>query len=71
MKYLGKNISEAIYTNSEGNPFLEAMPELLSNKEFFELIKSEVVFPKDYDGWSRQQWRNLLIELETGFYPLD
>ena len=46
MKYLGKNISEAIYTNSEGNPFLEAMPELLSNKEFFELIKSEVVFQK-------------------------
>lgn len=71
MKYLGKNISEAIYTNSEGNPFLEAMPELLSNKEFFELIKSEVVFPKDYDGWSRQQRRNLLIELETWFYPMD
>lgn len=47
MKYSNERVVEAKYTNPQGNPFAEALPPLLSKKEFDRQIRSKINLPKD------------------------
>lgn len=61
----------AEYGKEQGNPFLEALPELLGKTEFVERMKSEIHFPYDIKEKSPQERRNYLTELTTWFQPMD
>lgn len=73
MKYrnVHTNTVAAEYGKEQGNPFLEALPELLGKTEFTEHMKSEIQFPYDIQEKSPQERRNHLTELMTWFQPLD
>lgn len=73
MKYKNEytNTVAAEYGKEQGNPFLEALPELLGKMEFMELMKSEIQFPYDIQKKSPQGRRNYLTELTTWFQPMD
>lgn len=71
MKYAKEPVVSAEYTNPQGNPFLEALPELLGKKEFVEQMKSDIRFPYDLIQKSSQERRNHLTELTQWFWPMD
>ena len=73
MKYrnVHTNTVAAEYDKEQGNPFLEALPELLGKAEFTERMKSEIQFPYDIQEKSPQERRNHLTELTTWFQPMD
>ena len=73
MKYrnVHTNTVAAEYGKEQGNPFLEALPELLGKAEFTERMKSEIQFPYDIQEKSPQERRNYLTELMTWFQPMD
>lgn len=73
MKYRTEctNTVSAEYGKEHGNPFLEALPELLGKAEFVECMKSEILFPYDLKERSPQERRNYLTELTTWFQPMD
>ncbi|RHR44647.1 transposase [Clostridium sp. AF18-27] len=73
MKYRTEhtNTVSAEYGKEQGNPFLEALPELLGKAEFVERMKSEIHFPYDLPERSPQERRNYLTELTTWFQPMD
>lgn len=73
MKYrnVHTNTVAAEYGKEQGNPFLEALPELLGKAEFTERMKSEIQFPYDIRERSPQERRNYLTELMTWFQPMD
>lgn len=61
----------AEYDKEQGNPFLEAMPDLLGKSEFVEHMKSEIHFPYNLKERSPEERRNYLTELTTWFQPMD
>ena len=61
----------AEYDKEQGNPFLEAMPDLLGKPEFVEHMKSEIHFPYNLKERSPEERRNYLTELTTWFQPMD
>lgn len=61
----------AEYGKEQGNPFLEAMPDLLGKSEFVEHMKSEIHFPYNLKERSPEERRNYLTELTTWFQPMD
>lgn len=73
MKYRNEhtNTVAAEYGKEQGNPFLEALPELLGKAEFVDRMKSEIHFPYDLPERSPQERRNYLTELTTWFQPMD
>lgn len=73
MKYRNEhtNTVAAEYGKEQGNPFLEALPELLGKAEFVDCMKSEIHFPYDLKEKSPQERRNYLTELTTWFQPMD
>lgn len=73
MKYRNEhtNTVAAEYGKEQGNPFLEALPELLSKSDFVDRMKSEIHFPYDLTEKSPQERRNYLTELTTWFQPMD
>lgn len=73
MKYQNQhtNTVAAEYGKEQGNPFLEALPELMGKAEFVECMKSEIHFPYDLPERSPQERRNYLTELTTWFQPMD
>ena len=73
MKYRDShtNTVAAEYDKEKGNPFLEALPELLGKTEFTELMESEIHFPYDLGKRSPQERRTYLTELSTWFQPMD
>lgn len=73
MKYRNEhtNTVNAEYGKEQGNPFLEALPELMGKAEFVERMKSEIHFPYDLIEKSPQERRNYLTELTTWFQPMD
>ncbi|RJW53975.1 transposase [Clostridiales bacterium TF09-2AC] len=73
MKYrnVHTNTVAAEYGKEQGNPFLEALPELLGKAEFTEHMESEIQFPYDIRERSPQERRNHLTELTTWFQPMD
>ena len=73
MKYRDShtNTVTAEYDKEMGNPFLEALPELMGKSEFMERMSSEIRFPYDLEKRSPQERRTYLTELSTWFQPMD
>jgi hypothetical protein len=73
MKYRDNqtNTVAAEYDNEKGNPFLEALPELMGKAEFMERMRSEIHFPHDLGKCNPQERRTYLTELSTWFQPMD
>lgn len=71
MKYSNERVVEAKYTNPQGNPFAEALPPLLSKKEFDRQIRSKINCPKDPSACQPQERRAYLMELSKWFQPMD
>lgn len=73
MKYKDNhtNTVAAEYGKEQGNPFLEALPELMGKAEFVERMRSEIYFPCDIRDRQPQERRNYLTGLTTWFQPMD
>lgn len=73
MKYKNEytNTVAAEYGKEQGNPFWEALPELLGKAKFMECMESEIQFPYDIQEKNPQERRNYLTELTTWFQPMD
>ena len=71
MKYANEPVVNAKYINPQGNPFLEALPELLGKYEFVELIKSNIRLPYDLEDKKSQERRFYISELTKWFLPMD
>ena len=74
MKYGEDRIVEAIYDSDgikKGNPFLEAMPEMLTREELFEQIKGVPVLPSDVNMRMPMERRNMVPMLSEFFMPMD
>ena len=65
------NTVNAIYDEEHGNPYLEALPELLSKDDFDRLMLSHPSLPKDIDKLSPEERRQLLSEILKWFQPMD
>ena len=65
MKYRDNhtNTVAAEYDKEQGNPFLEALPELMGKVEFMERMNSEIRFPHDLNKKTPQERRTYLTEL--------
>ena len=73
MKYRNEyaNTVAAEYVKEQGNPYLEALPELMGKAEFVERMKSDIRFPYNFSERSPQERRNYLTELTSWFQPMD
>lgn len=73
MKYEGfqGNTVNAVYGNGNGNPYLEALPELLGKKEFEDRMRSRPEFPREIDRMTPEERRSLLTGLSSWFQPMD
>lgn len=76
MKYDAAPVVSAIYGRDETggqllNPYLEAMPELLSKKDFFARLKSLPAMPFELASMSAEKRRQCLPTLMSLFYPMD
>ncbi|RHB41796.1 transposase [Enterocloster aldenensis] len=65
------NTVAAEYVKEQGNPYLEALPELMGKAEFVERMKSDIRFPYNFSERSPQERRNYLTELTSWFQPMD
>ena len=65
------NTVGAVYGKENGNPYLEALPDVLGKKEFERRIKSQPDFPKDVSRLAPEDRRNLLSGLSQWFQPMD
>ena len=65
------NCTNAIYSREQGNPYLEALPEMLGKKEFARRMKSQPDFPRDVSRLAPEDRRNLLAGLSQWFQPMD
>ena len=65
------NCVNAIYSREQGNPYLEALPDVLGKKEFERRIKSQPDFPRDVSRLAPEERRNLLSGLSQWFQPMD
>ena len=70
MKYRKEKKVNAVYSSQKGNPFLEAMPELLSKKTFFQNIQNDYI-NESVLTQSPEERRRQIIKLSEWFYPLD
>lgn len=73
MKYSNGHVNTvaAEYDEEQGNPFLEALPELISKKKFMEQVVSQIYFPYEIKDKSSQERRNYLTKITSWFYPMD
>lgn len=72
-KYPLRQKANAIYDNdstSEGNPFLAALPALLSKEEFFKIIRSSPQLPVNLAEMTSEERRQALPLLSAIFIPL-
>ncbi|MFR6280379.1 MAG: ATP-binding protein [Lacrimispora saccharolytica] len=65
------NTVGAVYGKENGNPYLEALPDVLGKREFERRIKSQPDFPKDVSRLAPEDRRNLLSGLSQWFQPMD
>ena len=65
------NTVGAVYGKENGNPYLEALPDVLGKKEFERRIKSQPDFPRDISRLAPEERRNLLSGLSQWFQPMD
>ena len=73
MKYgeVQGNSVYAVYGKEQGNPYLEALPDVLGKQEFEKRIKSRPDFPRDISHLLSQDRRNFLSGLSQWFQPMD
>lgn len=73
MKYqeMQGNCVNAIYSREQGNPYLEALPDVLGKREFERRMKSQPDFPRDVSRLAPEERRNLLSGLSQWFQPMD
>lgn len=73
MKYSQDRAVPAIYSSSDqtGNPFFEALPDMLTKEELFRQIKGIPVLPDDICLLSPVERRNLVPILSEFFLPMD
>lgn len=70
-KFINESVVSAKYVNMQGNPFLEAIPELMRKSEFDNVLKSDIRLPYDLKGMDSQKRRYHLTELTKWFLPMD
>ena len=71
MKYGNDNVVDAIYSGEKkGNPFLEAMPEMMSTEEVIRRLASFPVQPEDAKNLSDEQRNNLISSISDFFLPM-
>lgn len=71
MKYKSQTVVDAKYTDIKGNPFLEALPEIIGKADFVDKMKSNLRMPVDTKNMEPQERRNHLTELTRWFFPMD
>jgi len=71
MKYEKERKVNAIYSGKQVNPFLDAMPELLTKKAFFQNIQTNIYMDETMLKQSPEERRSQLTKLSEWFYPLD
>ena len=71
MKYTNSNTVRAIYTEPDDNPYLAALPELMSKDIFLQRLQSLPAVPPDLLSLSGEERRRLLSGLVNLFLPLD
>ena len=71
MKYRAEKMVDAIYTETNGNLFLEAVPEILGKQEFKKSMESSFRLPTDIKNRKSQERRAALSGLGSWFLPMD
>ena len=69
-KYPPGHTVGAIYEGSSGNPYLEAMPDMLSPEQFARAIASYPPIPHDLAQMSPEEHRKLLPSLASIYVPM-
>lgn len=69
-KYPASHTVGAIYEGSSGNPYLEAMPDMLSPEQFAQVIASYPSIPHGLAQMSPEERRGLLPSLASIYVPL-
>lgn len=68
---IGERRTSAVYTPSQGNPFLAAMPEMLSHDAFMKAIRSLPPLPAGLGTMTPEEHRRRLPMLSSLFVPMD
>lgn len=69
-KYPAGHAASAIYEGSSGNPYLDAMPDMLSPEQFARVIASYPPIPHDLAEMSPEERRGLLPSLASIYVPM-
>lgn len=69
-KYPTGHTASAIYEGTSGNPYLEAMPDMLSPEQFAQVIESYPPIPHDLAQMSPEERRGLLPSLASIYVPM-
>lgn len=69
-KYLTGHTVGAIYEGSSGNPYLDAMPDMLSPEQFAQAVASYPPIPHDLAQMSPEERRGLLPSLASIYVPM-
>ena len=69
-KYPSGHTASAIYAGSSGNPYLEAMPDILSPEQFAKAVASYPPIPYDLSQMSPEGRRGLLPSLASIYVPM-
>lgn len=69
-KYPAGHAASAIYEGSSGNPYLDAMPDMLSPEQFARSIASYPPIPHDLAEMSPEERRGLLPSLASIYVPM-
>ena len=69
-KYPSGHTVGAIYEGTSGNPYLDAMPDMLSPDQFSKSVASYPPIPHDLDQMSPEERRGLLPSLSSIYVPM-
>lgn len=69
-KYPTGHTVGAVYEGTSGNPYLEAMPDMLSPDQFSKSVASYPPIPHDLDRMSPEERRGLLPSLASIYVPM-
>ena len=69
-KYSPGHTVGAVYDGNSGNPYLEAMPDMLSPEQFTRVIASYPPIPHDLAEMSPEERRKLLPSLASIYVPM-
>lgn len=69
-KYLSGHTVGAVYDGNSGNPYLDAMPDMLSPEQFDQAVASSPPIPYDLAQMSPEERRRLLPSLASLYVPM-